>query len=230
MVGKVAHSEWLQLQPRPDYGGHTAREWEAAAIERGLLCAECKSRLPQTAGLPVDVQVSERVTPTPFGHIIGVCLYARVEFVEALEATGEDLLEGCGVGQLVLPTGHELLKDFGVGKLILPNGVVDPRYVTLSPKQVVVIRGGPQSGSRTYCGTCGWFRYFPMPWESRHLIKGTFDESRRLHASDLGDFVVRPEIWEQIPAVFKKRIRAWPLPVKDEPEDGITDFPPVWPS
>jgi len=40
---------------------------------------------------------------------------------------------------------------------------------------------------------------------------------------------VRQEIWEEIPSVFKKKIKAWPLPVKDEPEDGITDFPPVWP-
>ncbi len=229
MVGKVSRCEWLMLHPRPDYGGHKGREWVAAAIERGFLCAECKSRLPQTAGLPVDVQVWERVTPTPFGKIIGVCLYARVEFVEALEATGIDLLEGRGVGQLILPTGDELLKDFGVGKLILPNGLVDHRYVTLSPKSVVVLRGGPAS-TRNYCGTCGRFRYFPMPsLKARYLVRGTFDESRGLHATELSSLVVRPEIWEQIPAVFKKRIRAWPLPVKDEPEDGITEFPPLWP-
>lgn len=152
--------------------------------------------------------------------------------MEALEAAGKDLLEGRGAGQSILPAGDRLLKDFGVGKVILRNGVVDPRYVTLSPKEVIVIRGGPTSSSGGYCTTCGRFRYFAMPWESRHLIRGTFDESRRLHATRDHRLVVRRELWEQIPAAFKTkktRIKAWPLPVKDEPEDGIIDFPAVWP-
>ena len=213
MVGDRAQSAWLMLQPRPDYLDHVEPGWLADAVKEGILCASCKRRQPQSIGRPLHIVLREQPVPRPFGATT-ICLIARRDFADALNAVGQDLLEGYAVGSLSLAYGRK--KEAA-------------KYVTLSPRGVIAIRGAGASGKGCCCINCRRFHYFPMPWESRHLIKGAFDESRRLHATRLGDLVVRAEIWDQIPAVFKRKIKAWPLPVKEEPEDGIEDFPAVWP-
>jgi len=211
MTGKRAQSDWLMLQPRPDYVDHLDAAWTQEAVRAGILCPACKRRAPQNIGRPLRVTLRESPYPRPFGTTL-VCLIARRDFIDALNAIGSDLLEHCTTGAVTIASGKDA-----------------PGYATLSPCTAIAIRGAGAAGMGRCCRTCRRFRYFPMPWESRHLVRGTFDESRRLHTTQVGVLAVRQEIWEEIPSVFKKKIKAWPLPVKDEPEDGIEDFPPVWP-
>jgi hypothetical protein len=201
---------WLQLQPRPDYIDYPDNIWRQEAIEGGRLCPSCRGRSPQDLGSQLDLKLLERPFARPFGDA-DVCIVAQREFVASLDDIGGDLMAGSGVG-----------------RVILPNGRASEKYVTLSPSSAVLLRGGPAS-TKSCCRVCRRLHYFPMPWKSRHVIKGTFDEARRLHATQVGVLVVRTEVWDQIPDVFKKKIRAWPLPVKEKPEDGMEALPQAWP-
>jgi hypothetical protein len=68
-----------------------------------------------------------------------------------------------------------------------------------------------------------------MPYDARHVLRGSFDEARRLHATHVQSFLVNEEIAAAMRQRYARKIYCHAISVKDDPEDGLGRELDIWP-
>ena len=114
-----------------------------------------------------------------------------------------------------------------LGKVLNIDGEPYEDFVTFTAPYALPIRGG-RSSSRGVCETCGQLGYYPLPHGYEYIARESLRPGRLLYACSLYLLVLNEELLDRIDLKTCKKLRITELPVKNEPEDGIADFPTVY--
>jgi len=180
----------------------------AATFEQRWVCKDCRKLDRRCRGNGYDVVLSTRPRYGAMDWAVGpVGTYSLIHrsFAELLTA---------GVT-------HDLV----FGRVFLGDGVELKDYATYLGQKPIPIRG--TSGSyRRQCKDCGSFIYSAgYSWYvARHALRAL-----ELYELDAGRLLVVDEA--RLKRIDRKRwkgIRIQKLPLVDEPQDGIAEFPDNW--
>lgn len=195
---------YYHLTQRPGFHAPEENQEWLRAMEYSLKCPECHE-LRRMDVLP-DVPLQE----LPGGPI--------------------DVLFGLGLGvisvRLLEELGWEDVNRYLVlGRLLRPSGKPLPHCATFQGRCRTFIRGTQESTYRGLCSTCG------APWfHASGLTKDWYLLSTRLPATPISEcptreLVVTQEYVDRLSPAMRKRLRIAPLPVIDEPRDGLGELP-----
>ena len=117
----------------------------------------------------------------------------------------------------------ELSDNFHLGEVrTAENQVVESFQTVVSPNPLV-IRGGPKSRWNR-CDICGRFRYLPAG--DLYVLKRDLTSTNIYDAFVQGEgLVLTPEYRNRIERGQWKGLTIGRVPVLDEPQDGIDEFP-----
>jgi hypothetical protein len=120
----------------------------------------------------------------------------------------------------------ELVANVHVGRIILPSGEVSSEHASLMPPCKVVVRGDLES-TKHVCARCDAFLYFPMPFQFRYVLRGTFDEEKAFHVTHINSLLVRDDLAVKLRKQFRRYVQWSPMRIQERPADLIQDFPEI---
>ena len=114
----------------------------------------------------------------------------------------------------------EVAKYLKLGRVLLADGTVVDDFVTFVGKKQLAIRGSEGSSTwQSLCQCCGHYRYAPRyPW---YVLRGSFFLQPIYATARKCGLVVTEELRKRIEKGRWKGIYICPLPIVDEPRDGI---------
>jgi hypothetical protein len=116
---------------------------------------------------------------------------------------------------------HEAQTYLKLGRVLLKDGSPCDEYATYIAEKPLILRGGAKSHSWT-CDVCGTFRYRPgLDW---YVIRASLT-GQPLYECEFGGLIVTAELRNRIERGRWKGIYVTKIPVVDEPQDGIAEFP-----
>lgn len=192
----------------PNSSGHeTDGNW-SAEFESRWLCPECRCLDHALREREFDIVLASRPRQAALEWArgpLGIYSLIRRDFAE-----------------LVL---RDAADEFALGRVFLSGGKSLPDYATYLGKLPQPIRGGPDS-RRRWCSTCGSFIYTPtIPW---YVLREGVSGPPVCQSGFGAGLLMRSEVAERIDRKRWKGLRTHKLPVLDEPQDGIADFPENW--
>lgn len=192
----------FQLHSRSDSGADLDSAW----LER-LYTTQyypCRHRRPEYQHTAITPQMAEpRFDGVIDGHP-GVCTIVRCDLVAVLSE---------------FITSDILLADV-VNRL----GIVDSGSSALTIARPLPLRGGPDSVRRT-CPACGSFMYFPMPMGQEYVLREYLRPNTELYMQFETGLIVTGHVLGAVPRPLRRLLRVNPVAIRDEPLDGIADFP-----
>lgn len=206
---------WYRIWPRSAGGADLHPGW-LKEFKREQMCAAGRHRLREFAGVPVELHLSYcsgshvcDFTPTS-------AFVVRRDLMEVFESYSADYLHWgpVYVSKLV---GHDLVRATGP----------DPRFASLVAPYRLPMRGGPES-TRQFCPACNAFMYWPLPQGYQYAVRNTLRPEQKVYLGGTGYFIVAEEVLAQLPDKLRRKMCSREILVRDEPEDGIEDFPLVW--
>ncbi len=193
----------MRPKPREEPTAHSDKLWDEEFKRQ--LCPGCKRRYRRFCHEPVHYILEDAPNNAPL--VIGVAVGLPANLMR------RDLL-------CIL---EPYMKGFLFGTVMDRAGTLYDQFVTCTVPSRLPIRGDASS-VLDVCPVCGQFKYYPMPFEKGYALHRDLPDPSRLYESLCG-LVMREEIAEAIPVHFRKRFKIAPLPVRDEPIDGLDAFP-----
>lgn len=151
------------------------------------------------------------------GFDVRVATHPGPSALNEVEPPGVSIARSDFLG-LFAEESHRYLK---LGKVLDEEGQQIPGYVSYIGLKPLLIRGGAKTRS-LFCASCGAFRYVPMnDWYVLHrdLTEQT------LYQTSQGGLAMTDELRKKISKGVWKGILIGRLPVVEQPQDGIVEFP-----
>ncbi|HPD32243.1 MAG TPA: hypothetical protein PLL20_19790 [Phycisphaerae bacterium] len=180
---------------------HPAKGW-FADFESAFMCPECWALDLGLRSKGVDVWLEEKPPRYAINSVrppgVGI---AQVDFLSLFK--------------------DEVSRLLVLGRVFDQDGAEIEGLVTFVAHRPLPLRGGHQS-THSFCPKCGRFRYSAAnDW---YVVKNSLTGAP-LYECRMGGLVVTEDLYRRVDRKAWKGIYVTKVPVKDEPEDGITDFP-----
>lgn len=201
----IAQDQWIGICPRSDDRAPVSEEWRRDYYAK-YCCSRCRDRWPRYAGQSIDVHYQYKPTRLPLQRS-DYCVVALREFYKCFEDIGHNYIV--------------------TGQVLGPLGQIYDEFITLTAPYIICPRGGTQS-QYSICTVCGNSGYYPMPHNyHRYLVRSDLETSRLLYLSGIYNWIIHESLLARIDLKTRKKLRITELPVREEPEDGIVDFPRI---
>ena len=116
--------------------------------------------------------------------------------------------------------------DVVLGRVFACDGSERWNYATYIGRTPLAVRGGPAS-KRDVCDNCGTLCYYPLQsWYVLQASLSSQDVYQGIGISE--DLIVSDSVFRSIDRKRWKGLQIHKLPVLDEPQDGIRNFPENW--
>jgi hypothetical protein len=115
----------------------------------------------------------------------------------------------------------EMRPQFFFGKVFDRKGNAIDGYETFIGRKPLAVRAGPES-ERRHCDVCNRFVYIPLGDE--YLLRSSLS-SQPIYGDPAAHLVVSEALYARIDRKVWKGFYVTKLPVRDEPLDGIDEFP-----
>ena len=112
-----------------------------------------------------------------------------------------------------MPWGYEYI----VASSLEPFAVGQFRGDAPAHSRIPLVKGGRGRGAGSSCATL----------EPKTTLEP--EQGRLLYMGDIYPLVINETLFSRIDLKTRKRLRIKELPVKEQPEDGIEDFPTLYP-
>lgn len=169
-------------------------------------CSHSVHRRPEFWGSPINAVLKQLPDSTNIQEIEGTDIdIMNVQFLRFL-------------GFFEAPTNIVL------GTVQLSNGEPLDDWVTVVTPRLLELRGGPESVRRR-CPGCSCFLYFPMPFEYEYVFVGDLIEGQQFYLGAPNAFVIAQAVAKRLGPAQRRHLRIKPIPEREQPEDGISDFP-----
>jgi hypothetical protein len=179
----------------------TAHNWNNGFRERHM-CPGCSAldRAFRRCSLDIPLEYPPDISAVNFAYLPYVGII-RMDFLCLFEDEIDDHLS--------------------LGRVLSKTRKPIPGFATYIGRKPLAIRGGPESSGRT-CERCGRFVYSPLgeQYVMRDALTG-----QPLYEGDRASLVVTKELASRIQRGRWKGIYVSDLPIRDEPLDGIEEFP-----
>jgi len=129
-----------------------------------------------------------------------------VMHIELFELLGSEFKESMETQTVSLSHGHRLAD-----------------YIAIRARTQILIRGGPSSTAKGYCDLCGNLFYWPLPFESRHLLRRSIEDLLPVYGGSVVALVIREDILNRVPTSQLTGIQIYELPIRDVAEDGLPE-------
>lgn len=198
---------WVGLTSRSNDWAELDGNW-LEEYRRQYCCPECNHRQKRYSGNPVNAVFIERPPKLPLTGIIGApAILVQRDFYRLFE---------------------DIYSDFNViGQVSSSDGQVYEDYLTLTDLSRLVLRGSAES-TRGYCSTCGRLKYYPMPHGQGYIYKPSLTPGRMFYLSTIVDCILPEELLSRVDLKIRKKLRIEQIPVRDDVEDGIVEYPENW--
>ncbi len=176
-------------------------EW-AEKFRSECKCPGCGARKRECLERPIDVRLNQKPDISALNTVMPVSVsIVRTDFLNLF--------------------ADEAPRWFLIGRVLDATGCPVEGFASYVGRKRLIIRGGPESTRRT-CDVCGRFVYCPLG--SWYVMRSSLT-GQPLYEGEVANLVLTEEMRMRIDRKRWKGIYVCELPVRDEPLDGISDFP-----
>jgi len=200
---------WVSVSLKEDIAPDFDKAWLASYRTR-YHCPGCGYRKREFAGSPVDAVLTEEPPKVPMNSLFPVHAgVAQESFIE-----------------LFFDVGRQYLR---LGRVLAPSGRPYVGFVTYTAAFALVPRGGPKSAGNP-CELCGRLRYYPNPpsLDKRYLTPHCLTSGQLFYLSRTCSLIMTENVLQRVDLRTRKKLRVNGLPIRDEPLDGLKEFPSFW--
>jgi hypothetical protein len=176
------------------------KEFRSKCVCPGLGCKEIFHKVREKG---IDVYLNDRPAVSAINVVNPGISISRRDFMELFQ--------------------EEVEKYLITGNVYLKGKILESHVTFVGPKRLPL--RGNIDGTRDFgkCKICGQYRYWPAhPW---HILRSSLFDQPLYESYGLGGLVINDQLRARIERGRWKGIYITKLPVLDEPQDGIDNFP-----